>query len=133
LPAIGGLGLQVAASEIVAVVGPSGCGQSTLLRLAAGLDTHYRGEIRVGDELVCGPHPAVGLVFQEPRLFPWLSVADNVAFGLGERRGPHVSALVTGALGAVALKACGGALPEELSGASAQAAALARALVTEPQ
>ncbi len=52
LPVIGGLDLEVAPSEIVAIVGPSGCGKSTLLRLAAGLDTHYRGEIRVGDELV---------------------------------------------------------------------------------
>src|SRR5216683_2534867 len=98
LPVIGGLDLEVAPSEIVAIVGPSGCGKSTLLRLAAGLDTHYRGEIRVGDELVCGPHPAVGLVFQEPRLFPWLSVADNVAFGLGEGRGPRARALVSDAL-----------------------------------
>jgi len=133
LPVIGGLDLEVAPREIVAVVGPSGCGKSTLLRLAAGLDTHYRGEIRVGNELVCGPHPAVGLVFQEPRLFPWLNVADNVAFGLGERHGAHAQALVRDALEAVELTAFAGALPKELSGGMAQRVALARALVTEPQ
>ena len=116
LPVIGGVDLEVGPSEIVGLVGPSGCGKSTLLRLAAGLDTQYRGEIRVGDELVCGPHPAVGLVFQEPRLFPWLSVADNVAFGLGERHGPQARALVSGALEAVELTAFAGALPKELSG-----------------
>ncbi len=85
LPVLGGIDLEISPSEIVAVVGPSGCGKSTLLRLAAGLDTRYHGEIRVGDELVCGPHPSVGLVFQEPRLFPWLDVQSNVAFGLRQR------------------------------------------------
>jgi sulfonate transport system ATP-binding protein len=133
LPVIGGLDLEVEPSEIVAIVGPSGCGKSTLLRLAAGLDTHYRGEIRVGDELVCGPHPAVGLVFQEPRLFPWLTVAENVAFGLTERRGARAHELVHDALEAVELTAFAGALPKELSGGMAQRVALARALVTEPQ
>ena len=68
--------------EIVALVGPSGCGKSTLLRLVAGLDMDFSGEIVVGSQPVRGPSHAVGLVFQEPRLFPWLSVADNVGFGL---------------------------------------------------
>jgi sulfonate transport system ATP-binding protein len=133
LPVIGGLNLDVAPSEIVAVIGPSGCGKSTLLRLVAGLDTHYRGEIRVGDQLVCGPHPAVGLVFQEPRLFPWLTVADNVAFGLRERDGSRARDLVRDALASVELADFATALPKQLSGGMAQRVALARALVTEPQ
>ena len=133
LPVLGGIELEVAPSEIVAVVGPSGCGKSTLLRLAAGLDTRYHGEIRVGDELVCGPHPSVGLVFQEPRLFPWLDVADNVAFGLRERASERSRALVRDALEAVDLTAFASALPKELSGGMAQRVALARSLVTEPQ
>jgi sulfonate transport system ATP-binding protein len=133
LPVLGGIDLEIGPSEIVAVVGPSGCGKSTLLRLAAGLDTRYHGEIRVGDELVCGPHPAVGLVFQEPRLFPWLDVASNVAFGLRERATSHSRELVREALAAVDLSAFAGALPKELSGGMAQRVALARALVTEPQ
>jgi sulfonate transport system ATP-binding protein len=133
LPVIGGLDLDVAPSEIVAVVGPSGCGKSTLLRLVAGLDTHYKGEILVGDEKVCGPHPAVGLVFQEPRLFPWLDVERNVAFGLRERDGARSRGLVAAALEAVELSQFAHALPKALSGGMAQRVALARALVTEPQ
>jgi sulfonate transport system ATP-binding protein len=133
LPVIGGLDLDVAPSEIVAVVGPSGCGKSTLLRLVAGLDTHYKGEIVVGDEKVCGPHPAVGLVFQEPRLFPWLDVERNVAFGLREKSDARVRELVAAALAAVELTEFAHALPKQLSGGMAQRVALARALVTEPQ
>ena len=133
LPVLGGVEFEVAPSEIVAVVGPSGCGKSTLLRLVAGLDTRYHGDIRVGDEKVCGPHPAIGLVFQEPRLFPWLTVADNVAFGLRERDGREARAHVRDALEAVGLDAFGGALPKELSGGMAQRVALARSLVIEPQ
>ena len=133
LPVIGGLDLEIAPSEIVAVIGPSGCGKTTLLRLAAGLDTRYQGEIRVGDEKVCGPHPSVGLVFQEPRLFPWLTVAENVAFGLRERDAAHQQGRVREALAAVDLGAFSNALPKELSGGMAQRVALARSLVTEPQ
>lgn len=133
LPVLGGVDLDIAPSEIVAVVGPSGCGKSTLLRLVAGLDTRYHGEIRVGDEKVCGPHPAIGLVFQEPRLFPWLTVADNVAFGLREREGEAARALVADALEAVGLAQFASALPKQLSGGMAQRTALARSLVTRPQ
>jgi sulfonate transport system ATP-binding protein len=133
LPVLGGIDLEIAPSEIVAVVGPSGCGKSTLLRLAAGLDTRYHGEIRVGDELVCGPHPSVGLVFQEPRLFPWLDVQSNVAFGLRQRDAASQRVRVREALDAVELTAFATALPKELSGGMAQRVALARSLVTEPQ
>ncbi|HUQ17645.1 MAG TPA: ABC transporter ATP-binding protein [Candidatus Saccharimonadales bacterium] len=132
-PVIGGLDLEVAPSEIVAVVGPSGCGKSTLLRLIAGLDTRYSGEIRVDDALVCGPDPRVGMVFQEPRLFPWLSLAQNVGFGLRERNGRKARDLVDETLGVVGLSTFADALPKQLSGGMAQRAALARALVTEPQ
>jgi len=130
---LAGIDLEVAASEIVAIVGPSGCGKSTLLRLAAGLDTDYDGHISVGDREVRGPDRAVGVVFQEPRLFPWLSLADNVAFGLGDRQSPRASDLVRETLAVVGLSDFAGALPKQLSGGMAQRAALARALVTEPQ
>jgi len=132
-PVLGGIDLAIDASEIVAVIGPSGCGKSTLLRLAAGLDTRYHGEIAVGDELICGPHPSIGLVFQEPRLFPWLDVAKNVAFGLRDRSSANAAQLVRDALEAVDLTSFAAALPKELSGGMAQRVALARALVTEPQ
>ena len=77
--------LEVRESEIVSVVGGSGCGKTTLLRLIAGLDQPSAGAILVDGERLSEPHPAVGIVFQEPRLLPWLIVADNVGFGLDDR------------------------------------------------
>ena len=130
---LGGVSLDVDASEIVAVVGPSGCGKSTLLRLVSGLDTRFEGRIAIGERDVRGPDRAVGVVFQEPRLLPWLSVAENVAFGLADRGSPRARELVRETLGVVGLASFAGALPKELSGGMAQRAALARALVTEPQ
>ncbi len=127
---LAGIDLNVEQGEIVALVGPSGCGKSTLLRLIAGLDTDFSGEIKVGSETVRGPSPAVGLVFQEPRLFPWLDVAHNVAFGLASGT-PTPSVRET--LDVVGLSSFATALPKQLSGGMAQRVALARALVTEPQ
>ncbi len=124
---------EVEPSEIIALVGPSGCGKSTLLRLVSGLDVAYDGEIAVGDRVVRGPDPAVGVVFQEPRLFPWLNLSDNVAFGLPDRNSPRARQLVRETLDVVGLGAFAKALPKQLSGGMAQRAALARALVTEPQ
>ena len=132
-PVLAGVDLSVAPGEIVALVGPSGCGKSTLLRLVAGLDTRYQGDVLVGETAVCGPSPAVGLVFQEPRLFPWLSVADNVAFGLADRSSARARELVHETLSVVGLRDFADALPKQLSGGMAQRAALARALVTEPR
>jgi len=130
---LGGLELDVEAGEIIALVGPSGCGKSTLLRLISGLDTAYEGQISVGDRVVRGPDRAVGFVFQEPRLFPWLKLRDNIAFGLPDRDTPDAQRLVQETLDVVGLGAFAKALPKQLSGGMAQRAALARALVTEPQ
>ncbi len=127
---LAGLDVHVTAGEIVALVGPSGCGKSTLLRLIAGLDTDFTGGVTVGDTAVSGPSKAVGLVFQEPRLFPWLSVAENVAFGLKDGK---PTSFVNETLQVVGLADFAQALPKQLSGGMAQRVALARALVTEPQ
>jgi sulfonate transport system ATP-binding protein len=115
--------LRVAPREIVAILGPSGCGKSTLLRIAAGLDRAYEGQVALGG--------AASVVFQEPRLMPWLTVADNVAFPLGHKRGgdPRVARL----LEEVGLAEAAGKYPKGLSGGMAQRAALARGFVTEPQ
>ena len=68
--------------EIVAIIGGSGCGKSTLLRAIAGLDRATTGTVKLDDIAITAPHAKIGIIFQEPRLLPWLSVADNIGFGL---------------------------------------------------
>ena len=127
------VGLTVAAGEIVALIGGSGCGKTTLLRLIAGLDTPSGGAIRLDGEAIGGPHPGVGLVFQEPRLLPWLSVAGNVGFGLADLPRPERAQRVTHALERVGLAEHAGRWPRELSGGQQQRVAIARAFVANPR
>jgi sulfonate transport system ATP-binding protein len=117
-------------AEIVSLVGPSGCGKSTLLRVLAGLDRDFDGELLLDGQVRRGPSPRVGVIFQEPRLLPWLNVADNVAFSAGPRRGddPRVARL----LDEVGLPGIGSRLPKQLSGGMAQRVALARGLFCQP-
>jgi sulfonate transport system ATP-binding protein len=125
--------LELQAGEVVSLVGASGCGKSTLLRIAAGLDKHFAGWVRSGaDDGSGGGKPAhdVGVVFQEPRLFPWLTVAQNVAFASNAPRAdPRALAL----LAEVGLAPQAHSLPKQLSGGQAQRAAIARALFTQPR
>lgn len=122
--------LSVGLGEIVALLGPSGCGKSTALRIVAGLDSDFDGEVRVLGARVREPSPAVGVMFQEPRLLPWLTVARNVAFAVDDADSamPRVDAL----LDEVGLAGWANALPRALSGGMAQRVALARALFREP-
>lgn len=130
LLAIAGVDLEIAAHEIVAVIGPSGCGKSTILRLIAGLETPSTGAVEVAGHRVAGPDRSVGIIFQQPRLMPWLTVAGNVGFGLNSdnRNGDKV----VEAIERVGLADFATALPKELSGGMAQRVAIARALVTKP-
>jgi len=133
LLALAGLDLTVAPGEILAIVGGSGCGKSTLLRLVSGLDRPTAGSVDLDGTPIVGPRAEIGMVFQEPRLMPWLTIDDNVAFGIrhlpaGERR-----QRVAEALSRVGLASHAGHWPRELSGGQAQRAALARALVGRPQ
>src|SRR3954453_7461415 len=80
--ALDGISLSLAAGEFVALIGPSGCGKSTLLRLVAGLDLPSSGELWVGNERISAPNAERGLVFQDPNLFPWLTVRRNIESGL---------------------------------------------------
>ncbi|WP_217589107.1 ABC transporter ATP-binding protein [Burkholderia sp. GbtcB21] len=122
--------LQVARGEIVCIVGPSGCGKSTLLRIVAGLDTDFRGSVKIDGIALDGPSPRVGVIFQEPRLLPWLSIADNVGFASGPRGGREPS--VARLLDEVGLAGAARQLPATLSGGMAQRAAIARGLFGEP-
>jgi sulfonate transport system ATP-binding protein len=124
--ALGGISLNVALGEIVAVVGGSGCGKSTLLRAVSGLDP-------ATGELIRHPHEKIGIIFQEPRLLPWLKVADNVGFGLGDKPRAERSARVATALRRVGLADKAAVWPRELSGGQAQRVSIARALVPRPE
>jgi ABC-type nitrate/sulfonate/bicarbonate transport system ATPase subunit len=130
LPVLSDISLHIPAGTFLAVLGPSGCGKSTLLRMAAGLDQPTSGAVRLGAQLVTRADPRCAVVFQEPRLFPWLSVAQNVAFGarrLASAESPEAL------LDTVGLHGFGRSYPHQLSGGMAQRAALARALIGRPE
>ena len=132
--ALDGVDLDVPAGGFVSLVGTSGCGKSTLLNIVAGLDVATAGLVRIdGDEIV-GPGPDRGVVFQAYSLFPWRSVAENVAFGLETQRIGRSQRRdrVRAMLGVVGLSEFADRLPRELSGGMRQRVAIARALVTEP-
>jgi len=131
--ALARVSVNVAAGEIACLIGGSGCGKTTLLRLVAGLDLASGGSIEVDGEVIREPHPAIGIVFQEPRLFPWLSVADNVGFGLAEIGARERRLRVDEALEHVGLARFGSRWPRELSGGQQQRVAIARAFVARPK
>jgi len=134
LPVLEDVNLIIEPGEFVALLGPSGCGKSTLLRLVAGLEPPCNGTLREDDVRITGPHPSRVVVFQDPTLFPWRTVWDNVALGL-EAQGilKQRRKRVDDALELVGLSAFRNAYPHQLSGGMAQRAALARALVNDPR
>ena len=131
--ALDGITLEVRRGEIVVVVGGSGCGKSTLLRVVSGLDKPSQGKIVLDGETITQPHEKIGIVFQEPRLLPWLSVAENVGFGLDDRPRTERRTRVAAQLERVGLTDKAWVWPRELSGGQAQRTALARALVSRPE
>src|SRR6266542_2249945 len=132
--ALGGISFSIAAGELVSLVGPSGCGKSTLLRLIAGLDVPDSGELLVGNEKIVGPNAERGLVFQDPNLFPWLTVRRNIEAGLAARGVLHERRNeVHEFMRLVGLEAFANAYPHHLSGGMAQRVALARALINHPK
>ncbi|AZK97274.1 MULTISPECIES: ABC transporter ATP-binding protein [Streptomyces] len=134
-----GLDLTVGAGELAAVLGPSGCGKTTLLRIIAGFIAPDAGEVALGDRVISGPgiqiapeRRGVGIVAQEGALFPHLSVARNVAFGLTGTGRAERRARTAEMLGLVGLAEYGDRMPHELSGGQQQRVALARALAPRP-
>ena len=123
------ISLEVAAGEVVVLLGPSGCGKSTLLRLIAGLETATVGSVTIDGHEVTGIDTRCGVVFQEPRLFPWKSIEDNVVVGA---RGARSAETVAALLAAVGLSGFEKHLPRQVSGGMAQRAALARGLAGFP-
>jgi ABC-type nitrate/sulfonate/bicarbonate transport system ATPase subunit len=132
--ALDAISLSVEAGELISIVGPSGCGKSTLLRLIAGLDFPNSGELLIGTEAITGPSAERGLVFQDPNLFPWLTVRRNiqaglVALGVLREKRREVNELIQ----LVGLEGFAEVYPHFLSGGMAQRVALARALITHPK
>jgi len=134
LPVLDNVSFAVKPGEFVALLGPSGCGKSTLLRLVAGLEPPRSGTLSEDGAPITGPFPSRVVVFQDPTLFPWRSVWDNVALGL-EAQGILKSQRhrVDAAIDLVGLSGFRKAYPHQLSGGMAQRVALARALVNDPR
>ena len=133
--ALDGIDLEIGDDEFLTVLGPSGCGKTTLLNIVAGFEGATGGEVQVDGEAVLKPGPDRGVVFQEYALFPWLTVAQNIEFGLRERGVPKAQrqARVRQQIASVGLSGFEQRYPQELSGGMRQRVALARVLVNHPK
>jgi sulfonate transport system ATP-binding protein len=131
---LGKISCLIEAGSFVSVIGPSGCGKSTLLRAIMGLDTDFAGQIHIGDQLVQRPGVDRGIVFQEPRLLPWASVRENIAFAIPTgAQSIYTAGQVERLMDLFGLRDFANAWPNQLSGGMMQRVALARALVNLPE
>lgn len=135
LVAVDGVSFDLVPGEFVSIIGPSGCGKSTLFHIIGGLTAATEGEVAVEGETISGPHPAIGIVFQEESTFPWRSVVDNVAFplelsGMGR---PERHERARHFIDMVGLNGFERRYPAELSGGMRQRVAIARTLAAQPR
>src|SRR5262245_30526459 len=134
--ALGPIDLKLPVGEFFAVVGPSGCGKSTLLEVIAGLSAPTQGQVQFAGRTVDNAVPkGVGIVFQDDASFPWLTVRENIAFGLKRQNTPtaEITRLVDDALGLTGLRKFADAYPAQLSGGMRQRVCIARTLVLQPR
>ena len=133
--AVDRVSLAVAQGEFVSIVGPSGCGKSTLLNAMAGLEPPFEGQVLIADEALRAPRPEIGMVFQQPHLFPWKSVRRNIAHGPRALGKPKAEALriADGLIEMIGLTRFASAYPHTLSGGMQQRVAIARALANQPR
>ena len=131
---LGDINLEIQEGEFVSIVGSSGCGKSTLLKLITSLEETTAGEILIEGESVKGPSDKCSMIFQEARLFPWLSAAQNIAFTIPKQISRQErKKLVEDHIQLVGLEGFEKALPSQLSGGMQQRVSIARALATKPQ
>ncbi|MDR2768197.1 MAG: ABC transporter ATP-binding protein [Treponema sp.] len=126
--------LQIQKGEFISLIGPSGCGKTTLLRLIAGLDKPQAGSLSIDGEEISAPSPERGYIFQQPTLYPWATVYENVAIGLKARKVYREKKyLIQNYLDMIGLSGFEKAFPHEISGGMAQRVAIIRALINEPK
>jgi NitT/TauT family transport system ATP-binding protein len=133
LPVVGGVSLEVKDGEFVAIVGPSGCGKSTLMKMIAGFEQPSEGEIRIDGQVRRGPSPKGISISQHGSIFPWLTVQENLMFGLSDGKHDDKAALADHYAAMVGLKGFEKSYPHELSGGMLKRAEIARALVVKPE
>jgi sulfonate transport system ATP-binding protein len=131
--ALRGVDVHVRPGEFLSIIGGSGCGKSTFLRIVAGLERHDDGTVTVGGAPIAGPSLERGIMFQDSRLLPWLTVEKNVGFALGRLPRAEARRRVADAIEVVGLAGFEKAYPHQLSGGMAQRAAIARVLVNRPR
>lgn len=127
------INLSIKEGEFITIVGHSGCGKSTLLKIIAGLVDYESGSVLNNGAAISGPDIDRGMVFQEHRLLPWLSIKDNIGFGLCNKSKQEKTKIVSDIINLVKLDGFENAYPHQLSGGMAQRAAIARGLVTNPK
>jgi NitT/TauT family transport system ATP-binding protein len=133
LPVVGGVSLEVKDGEFVAIVGPSGCGKSTLMKMICGFEQPSEGEIRIDGQVRRGPNPKGISISQHGSIFPWLTVRENLMFGLSDGKHDDKAALADHYAAMVGLKGFEKSYPHELSGGMLKRAEIARALVVKPE